>query len=1129
MREIVDILKTNTNSINIRNDYTNLEKINLYYPSYKTLKLLEKFLKIISSNKRGSFILEGAYGTGKSFFTAILLNILSGNYSKKNYENFLLKANKIYNLENQLENYNSKKYFIVFINDLIGEFSKDLSLALYQSAKNNNIVLNLSSDFEVIEDRIKSWKSNYNITYKSFISAIEKEIGIKKFYELLEEKDLKAVEIFKNTYPKIFAGEKYISLEKIRNIEELLREVEKQVISYGYDGIIYTFDEFGRYLESNIKNIDVKEVQDMAEYCNEENKSNFLVITHKDIYHYRKKSKLRENIDEWNKVSGRFLKEVFIYEKFNTLEILENILKKNDYDKYRELYLKEFKQKEKLLESLKIDDSYEKVKKYYPLDYFTAMILPNFSQKFAQNERTLFSFISGQETYGLKNLLIEGKDRFIGIDSLYDYFEKCFKDLNYDDINYKLYIQSKSIINLLKNEDEIFIKFIKTLTIVYVNNNFTEIKPNYETLKYLMNIEDLDSIINKLKEKNYIQYHRYNECFKLTEDFDINIEKEIEKYINNKLSNFNFMETLNKVLKKEYYYPLKYNDEYKINRYLGKYYLDVSYIKDIEKINKEKYEDGKIIYLTNIKNNENYNIILKQIEKLSDYIIIYNKDGEILNIEGYLEILEAIRRIKILDVRYLNNRTFILEINAYENEVMEKLFEELEKYFSKNNSGILIKGNQVDSLINGTFEYLKDKYNKYFKINYELINKHNLTPQIKKSRLEVLRKLIEEEPLEDEYFNGTTAESSLARILLRKTNSYEEYKFNIEKSIYREIYLEILDIIKKEKISLSKLYLKFCSNESSYGIKKGIFSFILGLVLINNIEEISISLKETNTEVINELGLIDKIEKNPEKYEIFYFPITDEQIKYLASLENLFTLYIKNKEEKIYNKVLGGMKTYLLNSPRYMIGIYLSEFKKLNKIFKGILGINNGREFILKDIPKIYKENYEDTFKLFKNDIAEFENKKNIFIKELKKDIIESLGYSCLDFKDLIEELNKKTDLNEIEKEILKLKSYNENEILEKLTEKIKGFSFENWRSLEEKEEFFKILKEKSEFKPKSTQEENDIKIIMNGEVKEISLLEESPIGKIMKSKLKSVIKNMGTSVTEEEKKNILLKILLEL
>ena len=51
----------------------------------------------------------------------------------------------------------------------------------------------------------------------------------------------------------------------------------------------------------------------------------------------------------------------------------------------------------------------------------------------------------------------------------------------------------------------------------------------------------------------------------------------------------------------------------------------------------------------------------------------------------------------------------------------------------------------------------------------------------------------------------------------------------------------------------------------------------------------------------------------------------------------------------------------------------------------------------------------------------------------------------------------------------------------------------------------------------------------MNGEVKEISLLEESPIGKIMKSKLKSVIKNMGTSVTEEEKKNILLKILLEL
>lgn len=1129
MREIVDILKTNTSSINIKNDYTNLEKINLYYPSYKTLKLLEKFLKIISSNRRGSFILEGAYGTGKSFFTAILLNVLSGNYSKKNYENFLLKANKIYNLEEQLENYTNKKYFIVFINDLIGEFSNDLSLALYQSAKNNNIVLKLSSDFEVIKDRINSWKLNYKTTYEDFISALEKEIGIKKFYELLEEKDLKAVEIFKNIYQEIFAGEKYISLEKIRNIEELLKEVEKQVVSYGYDGIIYTFDEFGRYLESNIKNIDVKEIQDMAEYCNEENKSNFLVITHKDIYHYRKKRNSKENIDEWNKVSGRFLKEIFIYEKFNTLEILENILKKNNYDKYRELHLEEFKSKEKLLENLKVDNSYEKVKKYYPLDYFTAMILPNFSQKFAQNERTLFNFISGQETYGLKNLLIDGKERFISIDSLYDYFEECFKDLNYDDINYKLYIQSKSIINLLKNDDKVYSKFIKILTIIYINNNFLEVKPNYETLKYLMGLEDLDSIIAVLKGKNYIQYQRYNEYFKLTEDFDINIEKEIEKYINNKLSNFNFMETLNNVLKKEYYYPLKYNDEYKINRYLGKYYLDVSYISDIEKINKEKYEDGKIIYLTNIKNNENYKEILEQIGKTFDYIIVYNKNSEILNIEGYLEILEAIRRMKILDERCLNNKTFILEINAYENEIMEKLIEEIEKYFSENESSILINGNQVDSLIKGTFEYLKNKYNKYFKINYELINKHNLTSQIKKNRLEILKKLMEEKPLEDEYFNGTTAESSLARILLRRTNSYEQYKFNLEESTYKEIYLEILDIIKKEKISLEKLYLRFCSNESQYGIKKGIFSFIIGLVLINNIEEISISLKETNTEVVNELSLIDKIEKEPEKYEIFYFPVTDEQLRYLDLLENLFTLYIKNKEEKVYNKVLGGMKTYLLNSPRYMIGIYLSDFKKLNKIFKGILGINNGREFILQSIPKIYGENYEDTFKLFKKDIIEFENRNNLFIKELKKSIIENLGYPYLNFRELIEELNKKSLLNEIESEILKLKSYDENEILGKLTEKLKGFSFENWRSLEEKEEFFKILEEKLKLKINSKKEENDIKIIMNGEIKEISLLEESSMGKIMKSKLKSVIKNMGTSITEEEKKNILLKLLLEL
>ena len=145
---------------------------------------------------------------------------------EENYKNFLIKSNKIYNIERELSKFKDKKYFVVFINDLVGEFSKDLSLAIYQSAKRENINLNLSSDFEIIKERIAFWKNNYFETYNKFIENLEQTVTQNKFFSWLDEKDEKAIKIFKDIYSLIFSGEKYLSLEKIRHIDELLAEVE---------------------------------------------------------------------------------------------------------------------------------------------------------------------------------------------------------------------------------------------------------------------------------------------------------------------------------------------------------------------------------------------------------------------------------------------------------------------------------------------------------------------------------------------------------------------------------------------------------------------------------------------------------------------------------------------------------------------------------------------------------------------------------------------------------------------------------------------------------------------------------------------------------------------------------------
>ena len=158
MNEIVKILDTNNYSINVKNDYMNLEKINSYYPTFRNLKLLDKLLNRINTDKGGAILLSGAYGTGKSYFTSVLMNILDKDFRVVNYTNFLKKADNIYDINENMKKFENKKYLIVFIEDNVSEFSKGLLLGINKAVKRTKIKLNLSTQYEIIEKKISYWK-----------------------------------------------------------------------------------------------------------------------------------------------------------------------------------------------------------------------------------------------------------------------------------------------------------------------------------------------------------------------------------------------------------------------------------------------------------------------------------------------------------------------------------------------------------------------------------------------------------------------------------------------------------------------------------------------------------------------------------------------------------------------------------------------------------------------------------------------------------------------------------------------------------------------------------------------------------------------------------------------------------
>jgi len=953
--------------------------------------------------------------------------------------------------------------------------------------------------------------------------------------------------IFEKMYSEILAGEKFIPMGNVDKIENILEEFEKNVISSGeYNGVIYVFDEFGRYLESNINKIDVKEIQDMSEYCNDiYKKSSFFAITHKDIFQYTNKLIDKDVINEWEKVSGRFSKEHLIYEKQNIIKIIELILEKTDF--YEEYYEKN---KDSFVEyELKLENEIKKknifkesknlAKKYYPLNYLAIKTLPSLSQKIAQNERTLFSFICGDENKALINILNEKETEefsLVSLSELYDYFEKNFKFFEMGSTENKTYINTKNILNQL--EEPLSIKIIKTLAIIYIYNNFNEIKPSKQALLLALNVADekFDTAIKELENKEFIVFKKHLQQYKLRDEININIDKEINKE-KEKSRKYDYAKTLVEIMQLNYYYPTRYNIQNGITRYLKQYYVDMRNISELSKIILEDDSDGKIIYITDIANKRlNKKRILEEYGE--NAVFIFSKETK-LEIAERLDDFEIIKKLKIVKKEFSLNDLVQQEIEDYILEIKELVKEKITNYFNFKNIEIYIYGKKQDKrkdekqYMELISQYMSEKYEKYIKkiqVNYELINKNNLTSQIKRIRINLLKK-VDQNQLDYYDFNKTGSENSVARNILKNTKIFDR-KFNFEKSNFSEIYKEILEIIKDGK-KVEEIYEYYCSSKYGYGLRKGVFSFILALIIIKNKSEIVVSTSKNNEELEFTASEINNIENTPQNYKMTFIKFTKEKDIFLDKILEMFKLYIDNKREiSKSSQSLKAFKNFLLSLPNLIL-IKEYEEKTVKKIIKGILAQNNSMEFWFSRLSKIYKtSNYNEIFKLFKKDI-DFLRYEEVKLENKIKEII----ITNFQLEDEISELKKWSEKEEnnstkyynwIKNEVRKELEIEKN-FLKKLTEKVQGFNYYNWRIEKDIQDFDKNLKEALLIE-ENLNEKNVMKIVSKNKEKRIAITQEpkSATGKILKSKLISDLKNMGMAVTKKEQNKILLEILMD-
>lgn len=1122
---IIEILDTFKYSCNIKSDYLDESRVNAFLPNYQLVEYLKNTIAdITAQNSTKSILISGAYGTGKSYLISILCAILSNN--KLKLQPLFKKIKNYTNTEKMIsQNIANSNYLIVFPQDSFKHFKQAITQGIVNSVEDNDLDIKFSYIFDVIVSKIEQWKNEFPYFYE-LLNDICKDLP--KLISNLNSHSDEALGQFISLYPQIMAGDNFSLISENVGLIDNLEQFEINASKLGYQGIIYVFDEFGRYLESNADTIDVKEVQDMAEFCNRTNsKSSLILSTHKGLYQYSGIDSTHDDQVEWEKVSGRF-KQIHLNNDADSIADVINtaVQKTNYFDKFIESNKDQFNKYRDSFYELQTTEDLDILNKMFPLNYVSAKILPLLTTKLGQNDRTLYTFLCSDQKGALKDLFNKLKDGYktINLDKLFDYFSANLDNLDLRSYEYKLYnivqnhLRSTKVIN-----EKILIKILALFSIIDLNN---DLEPSKNVLKLASGLEE-DSFIKTLENlinKRILIYRRHTEIYELATDLTYNIDKDVDDYLNKATINDNDLgDMLLKTISSDYIYPYIYNQEHHINRYLHSYYLfdyDLDSFLTNNKLDKDS--DYNVIFL--IRTDKNINIDLT---KLNNTLLI-NNNKKTLDIKSILRELCAIQTVATYP-NYKENQNALLELSRFRFESINKVRSSINNYFDFDNSLYIYpekkKLNSKNEFQCYLKEYLEKKYPRFIVINYEVINMSKLSVPVKTARNRILDKLFNNH-FDKKYFENTGAENSIARIVLYNSGIIDDRNLiSVDNSIFEGLYKDLILDVSVGSKELSFIYDKYTTFNGDYGFRKGLFSLLLS-VFLKSFEK-NIYLTQKNGNITEEIEItpeiINLIEENPYNFDIHYYAFDSSVDSFFQGIrsflinytdDDLYKLDPAKATIKALTQFLYARSDLMYSKDGYKYGSKYDINQFIEKVSE-----RTPKQFWFKIMPTFFSEdNLSYVREKVTDRLEELLNEEKNLMDHIKSLVLVSLNdnikNATINEENVVDALINFNYKNDIINVILKEKLTNNETWLHNFTEYVDGYSFKKWTKETQIDAF-----------------EHKLNKLFNSEDKNNSLPSKSintGLIKVLKSKINSQLVNFGTALSKEEKIEILKQLIKE-
>lgn len=689
--------------------------------------------------------------------------------------------------------------------------------------------------------------------------------------------------------------------QPISSQEELFSTLES--LSLSNDGLLLIVDEMGKLLEgTEQQGDDIYFFQELAEFVSRTEGHIVLIgILHQSFRQYAKHQNFSEKVQhEWEKVQGRFSDIPLVTSSDETIELIGKAIKCDSSingQAYRICSdVANFIKTKRYSIS---DDFHEQLQECWPIHPVTAMMLgPASKKQYGQNERSVFGFLSSQETFGFQFFLNRTEATSsvsYNPDMYWGYLKENLEPSIISSIDSQRWILANtSVERATQKGKDLHVSLAKSIAVIDLFKNGTGLCASTTILETLYpghSRHEIQKALNELESWKVIIFRRFNDAWSVFEgsDFDFN------GALTHELSKGSF--DIDKAEKHVRLHPVVAKKHLHLTGALR--WMKVSVVdkdslsRKIASFQPNQSEFGQFLLLLdqdelnesilNLLENDESNSVVGIPHNRAEIYDLIQEISALDKIESHQELSgDSVARKELLErrrisVERIKRAISISMVNA--------------KWYHRR----VISGedsNNVSQLCSNIADRI---YSHTPKISSELINRDVLSSNSVKARKTLLYKMLESEAIEDLGIDGYPAEKGLYLTCLKVT---EIHQFDHKKGLWvfskpvssdnaiSFLWEEAMNLINsgEGKLNVSDIYALW--GKPPFGVKEGLLPVLFWAFYFANKSKLGLYKDHYYVPNVDEV-MLDESLQNIARFELQGVEITEERKRLLKGISSV--------------------------------------------------------------------------------------------------------------------------------------------------------------------------------------------------------------------------------------------------